>query len=117
MDAALTICNSLKRETEVPRESDVAQQLLQLFFATRQVRPAIKLAHHSISSPGGRLCLGFLRCFFGTMSFGDGTAPTRSRASRRISVGMWYFFGFFFTRSNHRIPLQALDFAASVSLA
>jgi len=40
------------------------------------------------------LCFGFLRCFLGTMTLGEGTAPTRSRASRRISVGTSYFFGF-----------------------
>jgi hypothetical protein len=36
-DAALTVCNFLERETEVPREGDLAQQLLQLFFATCEV--------------------------------------------------------------------------------
>jgi hypothetical protein len=59
--------------------------------------PSFYREPYSLSSvPGGRLCLGFLRCFLGTISLGDGTAPTRSRANRRISVGMSYRSIFFF---------------------
>ena len=68
-----------------------------LWLRRRRVVSACNQLAYSISSvPGGRLCLGFLRCFFGTISLGEGTAPMRSRASRRISVGTSYPFGFCF---------------------
>src|ERR1017187_4752269 len=38
------------------------------------------------SSPGGFLCLGFLRTDLGTMGLEAGTRPTRSRAMALISL-------------------------------
>ena len=42
--------------------------------------------HPQPSSPGGLLCLGFLRADFGSMGLEAGTRPTRSRAIAFISL-------------------------------